>query len=284
MAISKSSALMNQYKTFTLAVDAYQNKKVMGRIYHASREAAIPFIGLIDLVKCLETLFDEMHYPMPSMVQRRFKAVKKTPAMELPPVAPSSGAEVKGELLTLRLTIKHRYNASWQGHVQVQESGEQFVFASFLELVRFLDSHLDDKEAAFDEIEESSVCRVAVDEYGSYCMKGHIHQIASEKKFYFCSAIQIMRYMERMSVNSVSEKKVVTNQALGVYRDRGKKATFVIRLLFRENATWQGRICWKETSQTMNFRSFLELLHLMDAALMSLDLWKRDDKDQKRAQ
>lgn len=280
MAISKSSGLINQYRTFTLALDAYHNKKIMGRIYHASKNAAIPFIGLVDMVRYMEALFDEMNYPMPSMVQRNFKLVKKVPKTEVRINGGEAEELPRGQLLTLRLTIKHRYNASWQGNVEFQETGEEFVFLSFLDLVRLINRHLPGKKMTYPEAEYSSVCRVAIDEYNSYCMEGHIHQIASEDKFYFCSAIQMMEYMEHMIAGSVSEKKVVTDQALGIYRDKGKKATFIIRLLFCENSTWQGRIRWKETSQTMNFRSFLELIKLMDTALMSID-WCEKQTDKK---
>ncbi|MBT9776905.1 hypothetical protein GPL15_10350 [Clostridium sp. MCC353] len=60
---------------------------------------------------------------------------------------------------------------------------------------------------------------------------------------------------------------------MSVYREKGKKATFVIRILFQQNGTWQGRICWKDTSQIMNFRSFLELIKLIDTALQSVETW-----------
>jgi hypothetical protein len=42
--------------------------------------------------------------------------------------------------------------------------------------------------------------------------------------------------------------------------------TFVISVLFRQNATWQGRVQWIEERQTREFRSLNELLSLMDEA------------------
>ncbi|MBQ2277717.1 MAG: hypothetical protein II333_04030 [Clostridia bacterium] len=47
----------------------------------------------------------------------------------------------------------------------------------------------------------------------------------------------------------------------------GSKATFAVRLLFRQNASWQGSVRWIEGGQEESFRSVLELLLLMDNAL-----------------
>ena len=48
---------------------------------------------------------------------------------------------------------------------------------------------------------------------------------------------------------------------------RGKLATFEIRILFRQNASWQGAVTWLEQGERHSFRSVLELLLLMDSAL-----------------
>jgi hypothetical protein len=47
----------------------------------------------------------------------------------------------------------------------------------------------------------------------------------------------------------------------------GKKATFAIRILFRQNASWQGTLTWMEKGQEESFRSALELLLMMRSAL-----------------
>jgi len=49
--------------------------------------------------------------------------------------------------------------------------------------------------------------------------------------------------------------------------ERGAVATFSIRILFRQNATWQGAVTWIEGHQEVSFRSVLELIFLMDNAL-----------------
>lgn len=45
------------------------------------------------------------------------------------------------------------------------------------------------------------------------------------------------------------------------------KGTFIIKILNRQNSTWQGTITWVDKQQTQNFRSALELIKLIDGAL-----------------
>ena len=43
-----------------------------------------------------------------------------------------------------------------------------------------------------------------------------------------------------------------------------------VRILFRQNASWQGSVLWREGGQEERFRSALELVLLMDSALRTL--------------
>lgn len=47
----------------------------------------------------------------------------------------------------------------------------------------------------------------------------------------------------------------------------GREATFLVRILFRQNASWQGSLTWLEGDRSQSFRSVLELILLMDSAL-----------------
>ena len=44
-------------------------------------------------------------------------------------------------------------------------------------------------------------------------------------------------------------------------------ATFQLRVLFRQNASWQGSLIWVDQRMDAQFRSVLELVRLMDSAL-----------------
>lgn len=45
------------------------------------------------------------------------------------------------------------------------------------------------------------------------------------------------------------------------------KATFVISVLYCQNATWQGTVKWIEGEKEEKFRSLLELIKLMDSII-----------------
>lgn len=45
--------------------------------------------------------------------------------------------------------------------------------------------------------------------------------------------------------------------------------SFLVRILCRQNTSWQGTIQWLDGKQTRQFRSFLELVMLIEEALTS---------------
>ena len=51
----------------------------------------------------------------------------------------------------------------------------------------------------------------------------------------------------------------------------GKTATFSVRVIFRQNASWQGSVTWLEKRKEENFRSALELVLLMHSATSNGD-------------
>ena len=51
-------------------------------------------------------------------------------------------------------------------------------------------------------------------------------------------------------------------------RCQGAKATFELKILFRQHTSWQGTAVWLEKKLERKFRSVLELIMLIDSALM----------------
>lgn len=56
-----------------------------------------------------------------------------------------------------------------------------------------------------------------------------------------------------------------------ITEQRGEMATFIVRVQYRQNATWQGSVLWAERNLGQEFRSALELLKLIDSALGESD-------------
>lgn len=46
----------------------------------------------------------------------------------------------------------------------------------------------------------------------------------------------------------------------------GDRGTFIVRVKYRQNATWQGDVVWAEKNKRQDFRSAMELLHLINSA------------------
>ena len=72
------------------------------------------------------------------------------------------------------------------------------------------------------------------------------------------------------------EGNVITPRTVTVCAGNFGPATFVVRVMFRRNATWQGTICWKEKRCQVSFRSFLEMLLLMQDAVFYSESWNEE--------
>lgn len=50
-------------------------------------------------------------------------------------------------------------------------------------------------------------------------------------------------------------------------KEKKNTGTFIVKILERQNATWQGSVTWIDEHQEKYFRSALELIKLIDGAL-----------------
>ena len=49
----------------------------------------------------------------------------------------------------------------------------------------------------------------------------------------------------------------------------GAENSFLVKIKYRQNSSWQGTVQWIETGKTQNFKSCLELIRLIDTAVIS---------------
>ena len=122
---------------------------------------------------------------------------------------------------------------------------------------------------------------VCVDSYEDKVLRGRIYNVLHESAVAFTSTVDMLLKLEALLdeaklLQSYSTKRVFTqNRSIGSLSPRtesieeGEKATFTLKLLFRQNASWQGSVLWCEGNAEEPFRSVLELLLLMDNALSS---------------
>ena len=122
---------------------------------------------------------------------------------------------------------------------------------------------------------------VCIDSYVDGVLDGRLYhpQLHSGEQFH--SAIQFLQKMERLLDATKFPQAFSTPRAFGASAAgkgsaavgtgprTGKIATFTVRVIFRQNASWQGSVAWLEGGSEQRFRSVLELLLLMDSALES---------------
>ena len=126
--------------------------------------------------------------------------------------------------------------------------------------------------------EEYRTTIVCVDSYEDRIPSGRIFNPYAPEGRSFSSVMQFLLEMEQI-LNSMDFPKSFTaarffatpaETAAGPPEadvHTGNKATFALRILFRQNASWQGSVTWLEGRQEQSFRSVLELVLLMDSAM-----------------
>lgn len=134
------------YRRTVLCIDSYEESNPAGRIYHSHCQNGISFRSLTQFLLQMEELLNDMDYPQAFMTPRCFGEPKSIHTAGL-----TAAAERQGQLATFQIRILFRQNASWQGSILWQETGQTHSFRSVLELIRLLDSALrsDDADAEF---------------------------------------------------------------------------------------------------------------------------------------
>ena len=130
----------------------------------------------------------------------------------------------------------------------------------------------------------STTMIICVNSYNQGIPSGHFCPYAQEGKGYeFYSLVQLIVGIENV-LNSASfpqsftvarsffatpESEIVSRKGPSILR--GERATFMVKILFRQHTSWQGTITWLENKSEQAFRSVLELILLMDSALNSTE-------------
>lgn len=145
----------------------------------------------------------------------------------------------------------------------------------------------------------ASLVSLCLDTGGKGGESGELYHLYGERPVAFDSLFQAVRQMEELydalsspqsstRLRSFLEDRKAGNPALedisekpasgwkeireagtlkALLGRRGAKATFWIRVLYRQHVSWQGEVTWVERQKKEYFRSTLELLRLIDSAL-----------------
>lgn len=119
---------------------------------------------------------------------------------------------------------------------------------------------------------------VCIDSYEDGIIEGCLYNPFLKGGKVFRGLMQFLQAMETV-LNDMDFPKAYTSartfappgQTCEVFsvgeQQSGKLGTFSLRVLFRQNASWQGSVTWLEGQQERSFRSVLELAMLIDNAL-----------------
>lgn len=120
-------------------------------------------------------------------------------------------------------------NSSLQGELQHVLSGQVNYFRSFLEMVFLIDERLEELGLPQPNLE----------------MRSWRHPYLVKKE----------------------EVNLIDNSAENENFKNIGGSEFLVRVLFRQNASWQGEVHWLDSDEKKNFRSLLELIVLLQEAM-----------------
>lgn len=138
---------------------------------------------------------------------------------------------------------------------------------------------------------EMGAIGICIDEYNGGEMQGRIYSSLRETPDEFKNVISMVKTINSIfdegdypqatmkcrgfahNARPTEEKTAVSHESnelskFGYTRSniRGKKATFRVKVMFRQNASWQGTLYWVEKNREESFRSVLELMMLVDSS------------------
>lgn len=130
-----------------VCVDGAEAGECRGRLFHYYANDALPFRNWCELIMTIDALCDMLGYPQAAEQPRRF-------GRSVPPQAEKKEvtrlkskddlAKENGMLATFVVHVMHRQNATWQGTVVWAEKNQKASFRSALELVKLMDSAVED--------------------------------------------------------------------------------------------------------------------------------------------
>lgn len=120
---------------------------------------------------------------------------------------------------------------------------------------------------------------VCIDSYEAQVFCGRFYNPCLAEGKSFDSLMQFILEMEEMldgmqfpqafrAARSFSPPPQFLSSPASLEEEKGQLATFAVRILFRQNASWQGSVTWIEGGREECFRSVMELVLLMNSALV----------------
>ncbi|WP_243125440.1 hypothetical protein [Clostridium transplantifaecale] len=134
----------------TICVDSFAQGDYSGSIWNLYQKRPIPYANTMDLLRKVDSFFNELDYPQNSTIDRTFGkdkgAVRQKKEGAVAQMDERELKKKKGEEATFIVYVKYRQNATWQGEVIWADKKEKKFFRSALELLKLMDSAMEEKE------------------------------------------------------------------------------------------------------------------------------------------
>ncbi|MEG7531712.1 MAG: hypothetical protein RSF83_10005 [Hungatella sp.] len=147
MSIAKISRIAESCRYFTIALEPYEGSTMDGMIFHDSSRMGIAFHSFLEMAEQMEQISVHICFPAIAMNDRYFQKTEKSSVesgiegrMWQPPYAMENH-----DRSFWQVTLDHRCNATWQGHVKRQEDDTWHSYGSFLELMKLMHETLTHK-------------------------------------------------------------------------------------------------------------------------------------------
>ena len=136
-----------------LCVGRKDRGTIEGCLYHGYSKDQIPFCGYEDIIRIAEDFFNALGFPHMGTGDRdihgHIRDYQKKEGMTRA-MKDEEMLEKHGDLGTFVIRVQHRQHSSWQGRVTYLDKDQTVSFRSALELMKIIDSTLDDTEQAGD--------------------------------------------------------------------------------------------------------------------------------------
>lgn len=131
-----------------ICVDSRRNSDISGRLYHRGQSKALNFETSGQMILKMDQWCDRIGYPQQEVLTREWNNRKDSMRnRRKKEVLSMSGEELlnnEGDEGTFVVHIKYRQNATWQGQVTWAEKKKMCNFRSALELIKLIDSALEE--------------------------------------------------------------------------------------------------------------------------------------------
>lgn len=136
---------------------------------------------------------------------------------------------------------------------------------------------------------EMCYIRICIDEYDNGEIRGRLFNAYYKDALFFDNAMEMIRKLDEIfntfgyphatmdlrTLETEAERnlrrskpsrvRVAPGTKLYTHNVSGNEATLKLRVMFRQNASWQGTVRWVEEELEENFQSVLELMLLIDS-------------------